>query len=160
MCWCRHRQTGASLHILLFVPCSRDARSVCNAIHACRYSSAAACSTCAHFVYGAYSYVVVAELASKRVVAVLQGHGHKVTSVAAAPDVEVVISGSKDRSVAAWNLEQCSVLRKRTKLPAEVAALGMLTTPPTTAVIALSNGQLLGWNWAEGAALQVLSLLL
>lgn len=104
-------------------------------------------------MYGAYNYVVIVEQATNRVHAVVQGHGHKVTALSASACGQVVVSGSKDRSVVAWNLERRCVLRKRTKLPAEVAALCTLPHTESTAVLALTSGALVSWLWSEGAPL-------
>jgi WD40 repeat protein len=104
-------------------------------------------------VYGAYNYVVIVEREQKKVVAVLQGHGHKVTAIAASNTEEIAISGSKDRSAVAWSLERRCVLRKRTKLAAEVSAVCTLPSTPSTAFLALSNYSIVTWKWSEGSLL-------
>lgn len=104
-------------------------------------------------MYGAYNYVVVLAAGSRRVLAVLLGHGNKVTAVATSPSpaVAVAISGSKDRSVVAWSLESLGVLRKRAKLPAEVTAACVLPAAPATVALALANGLMCSWVWTPGA---------
>ena len=118
---------------------------------ACRYSSGVSCFNGRYFVYGAYNYVVVVAADTRRVLAVLLGHGNKVTAVATSPStaLAVAISGSKDRSVVAWSLDTLSVLRKRSKLPAEVAATCVL--PAATVALALASGLVCSWVWSPGA---------
>jgi WD40 repeat protein len=92
------------------------------------------------------------DAASHAVLAVLLGHGNKITAVAAAHDASrpVALSGSKDRSIVAWNLEALCILRKRAKLPSEVAAVCTVPPLPCLAVIALASGLIVSWNWRTG----------
>jgi WD40 repeat protein len=117
----------------------------------CRYSSGVACCTSQHYVYGAYSYVVVAELQSHQILAVLQGHGNKVTAVNASSSGNVAVSGSKDRSLTAWDLTNLCILRKRAKLTAEVSAVCLLQNTACTAVAALEDCSIVSWLWSQGA---------
>lgn len=119
---------------------------------ACRYSSCIACCTHKHYIYGAYNHLVVVDVSSRKVIAVLLGHGNKITAVAAAHSISppVALSGSRDRSVVAWNLESLCVLRKRAKLPSEVAAVSTVSCLPSLALIALASGLIASWNWKTG----------
>jgi WD40 repeat protein len=108
------------------------------------------------YAYAAYNYVVLADPATKATLAVLLGHGNKVTSLAASQPgagPEILLSGSRDKSVTAWSVKQRSILRKRQKLDDEVTALVTVPNAPGLVVIACKNGALRSWMWEAGAPL-------
>lgn len=120
----------------------------------CRYSSAIACVTPSVYAYAAYNYVVFADPSTKTTTAVLLGHGNKVTSLAASQPgdgPEVLLSGSRDKSVVAWTVNTRTSLRKRQKLDDEVTALATVPNAPGLVVIACKNGALRSWLWHIGA---------
>ena len=123
----------------------------------CRYSSEITCQTDTFFAYAAYNYVVLMDPGQLSVVAVLLGHGNKVTCLAASRSGEqggsgVILSGSRDKSVVAWSVARRAVIRKRQKLDDEVVALATVHGAEALVVIACKNGALRSWNWDIGAA--------
>lgn len=132
-------------------------KRVCNAgmlissLPQCRYTSACAACTPQHFVYGGHKFVVVVDAGTQRVRAVLQGHGQKVTAMAASESLEVAVSGAADCSLAAWDLQSLCAIQKKTKLPAAVAAVSVLQARANTALVALASGLVVAWRWERGA---------
>lgn len=81
----------------------------------------------------------------------MRAHSNKVTAVAAVEvsDVEVVLSGGRDKVAIAWSVDRKAVVRKQ-KLPGEVTALVACPHDPNKVIVALTSGSCVVWDWARG----------
>lgn len=142
------------------VPCTLQQQKVDRLLLVCRYSSAVACVGRTYCACAAYNYVVLYDSSGTAVTAVLRAHSNKVTVVAAAEvvDHEVVLSGGRDKLALAWSVERHAVVRKQ-KLPGEPTGIIACPHDHNKAIVSLSTGSCVVWDWSRGACCVLCTLL-
>lgn len=116
-----------------------------------RYSSGIVCVGRTYHAFAAYNYVILYDHDCITVKAILRAHSNKVTAVAAADSSghQVVLSSGRDKVAIAWSVERHSFVRKQ-KLPGEPTALIACPHDHNKAILALTTGSCVVWDWSKG----------